>query len=71
MDLTGLEQLSLGETEEVALPSLDAFNVSDEMSVLKVKLALAQAEVLPPAWVCKYFMCSVVKCVDAAAADDL
>ena len=60
MDLTRLEQLSLAETEEVALPSLDAFNVSDEMSVLKVKLALAQAEVLPPAWVCKYFTCSVV-----------
>jgi hypothetical protein len=59
MDLTGLEQLSLGEMEEVALPSLDAFNVSDEMSVLKVKLALAQAEVLPPVWVCKDIICSV------------
>jgi hypothetical protein len=32
--------------EEVALPSLDSFNISDETSVLKVKLALAQAEVL-------------------------
>jgi hypothetical protein len=46
LDLAGMEQLSLEETaSEVVLPSLDSFNVSDEMSVLKVKLALAQSEV--------------------------
>ena len=33
------------EHEPVALPSLDSFNVSDELSVLRVKLALAQAEI--------------------------
>ena len=46
LDLAGMEQLSLDETaSEVVLPSLDSFNVSDETSVLKVKLALAQSEV--------------------------
>jgi len=48
MDVAGRpEHPSLAETDEVALPSLDSFNVSDETSVLKVKLALAQAEVPP------------------------
>jgi hypothetical protein len=42
----------IGETwdEEVSLPSLESFNISDETSVLKVKLALAQAEVLFSKW---------------------
>jgi len=31
--------------EPVELPSLDSFNISDETSVLRVKLALAQAEI--------------------------
>jgi len=39
--------LSCTHTQElVELPSLDAFNISDEKSVLKVKLALAQTEII-------------------------
>ena len=42
-----VEHLSLAgaRQEEVSWPSLDSFNVSDETSVLRVKLALAQAEI--------------------------
>jgi hypothetical protein len=40
------ELLSFVHTREpVELPSLDSFNISDETSVLRVKLALAQAEI--------------------------